>query len=158
MFYKPNQPRTPYNSTWLADFTQQNKQKMDGQNVMALNLYGQQPSYPTQSNYPAQPNYPAQSSQQSFMPGEDLMSRYNQDTNRMGSIGAASNQIGANSGQIGAATNQLAAYMQPSYGNEGNSAPDAYQEPSKPFYDEGGDLINVKKQPKPAYDWSQDFG
>jgi hypothetical protein len=153
--YSMGQPRQPYNSNWLTEFTQQNKQKMDAQNVMALSLAGQAPSYP------AQPSAPEPQMQSNMMPDASLMSRYlkdNSNNNQYGApmgnaisnavnqssggiIGGAANQYANNSGPINAATNQMGA-----------------QNDYTDFTDEGGETFKIKKQPKPAYDWSQDFG
>jgi hypothetical protein len=156
------QPRRPYNSNWLTEFTQQNKQRMDGQNVMALQLYGQPENQQSTYQPQNQPyDYGGQPSNQYSYGDSDLMSRYLKDNSKNnqygapmgnaisnaanqssgGIIGGAANQYANNSGAINAAANQMGA-----------------QNDYTDFTDEGGETFKIKKQPKPAYDWSMDFG
>lgn len=156
--YSMGQPRRPYNSNWLAEFTQQNKQKMDAQNVMALSLAGQAPSYPAQQQMPSAPEPQMQSN---MMPDASLMSRYLKDNSNNNQYGASmgnaiSNAANQSSGGIiGGAANQYANNSEPinAAANQMGSQND-YTD----FTDEGGETFKIKKQPKPAYDWSQDFG
>jgi hypothetical protein len=140
--YSMGQPRQPYNSNWLTEFTQQNKQKMDAQNVMALSLAGQSPSYP------AQPSAPEPQMQSNMMPDASLMSRYLKDSNPSNS-------------QIASAGIQTTSPQPMDYTPKNYMAVNAESPPENDytdFTDEGGETFKIKKQPKPTYDWSQDFG
>jgi hypothetical protein len=143
------QPRRPYNSNWLTEFTQQNKQKMDAQNVMALSLAGQAPSYPAQQQMPSAPEPQAQSY---TMPDASLMSRYLKENNPASGL---SNSPIASAG-IQATSPQPMDYTPKNYMAVNAESPP--QNDYTDFTDEGGETFKIKKQPKPAYDWSQDFG
>jgi hypothetical protein len=182
--YSMGQPRRPYNSNWLTEFTQQNKQKMDAQNVMAMQLYGQpSPSQSQQGGYDflgggygtstANPQGGGDLLGGSYgtstaMPNASLMSRYLKENNPSNSpMGSAVNEastqpmdytpknyMAANAESPQAPPQGGGNFMGAGVGVSTAMPKNDYTD----FTDEGGETFKIKKQPKPAYDWSQDFG
>lgn len=149
-----NQPVKPYGGNWLSDFAQQTKPKI--QDNAMQNYYQPQ----SMAGFDVRPSS-QQPMQDNYQP-QDLMQRYAND-NKNYSASLHSQIQSATTGQaqgiVGGATNQIAAMMnpQPAYA-PANNDPDSYQEPDDSFFDESGEEFKIKKPPKPAYDWSTDFG
>jgi hypothetical protein len=150
--YSMAKPRNPYNSNWLAEFTEQNRQNTGAQNVLASNLYGQQPSY--QSQPMAEPYM-----QNQMMSDVSLMSRYLKENAPLSSPASSTAGNYSNnpmSGAVNQVTQQPMDYAPANAMNINAVSPP--QDDYTDFTDEGGETFKIKKQPKPAYDWSQDFG
>jgi hypothetical protein len=157
-----------YNQNWLSDFAN-SANKQGNQNAFSQNYYNK-PAQSGGSNYDfygngyGQQNQQPQYQTQLAQPQQSLVDRYmhdnmqravaNSSLNQMANYANPTNTIG---GMANTADGAMAQQMPSTFDNEGAE----YRNQSaqeKPIYDEGNELINVKKQPKAAYDWSSDFG